>query len=223
MCLSVSCSPRSAFASIARGARASCRKAWGEPLFATTLYHISYICHIIWLYIYISFQVCNYIHISILHHIPYVVYTSVCVYIYVYIYILWSHPIYPICALVTHLILFLAGPSRATCPTSYSSWMQRHSVCRLENWGTMGGTKRILLAVHPQMLFTNHWSIAGGRSFCGTQVVQIIKLIVHEPLTVTDGTGDPFHDAGWPLPVLTMAFPLQFSWEEKIPAAFSCW
>ena len=108
---------------------------------------------------------CNHIHISILHHIPHVVYTSI--YIIIYIYIYFDHILYILFALVTHLILFLAGPSRATCPTSYSSWMQRHSVCRLENWGTMGGTKRILLAVHPQIMDAVHQPL----EYCGRSVL----------------------------------------------------
>lgn len=89
------------------------------------------------------------------------------VYICIYLFIYYDHILYILFALVTHLILFLAGPSRATCPTSYSSWMQRHSVCRLENWGTMGGTKRILLAVQPQIMDAVHQPL----EYCGRSVL----------------------------------------------------
>ena len=68
--------------------------------------------------------------------------------------------------------------------------------CTPPNYGCCSPTIGVLRAVGPSL---------------APKVVQTIRLIVHEPLTVTDGTGDPFHDAGWPLPVLTMTFPLQFS------------
>ena len=142
------------------------------------------------------------------------------VYICIYLFIYYDHILYILFALVTHLILFLAGPSRATCPTSYSSWMQRHSVCRLEKLGHYGWDKEDIVGCTTPNYGCCSPTIGVLRAVgpsLAPKVVQTIRLIVHEPLTVTDGTGDPFHDAGWPLPVLTMTFPLQFSWEEKIP------
>ena len=111
---------------------------------------------------------CNHIHISILHHIPHVVYTSIYIIIYIF-------------TLITSYISYLHWS-----PIWFSSWQAppgqrvRQVILRgcsdipFAGWKTGAlwvGQRGYCWLYTPKlwMLFTNHWSIADGRSFSGTQ------------------------------------------------------
>ena len=150
------------------------------------------------IYIYACFQVCNYIHISILHHIPHVVYTSIYIYIYLF-------------TMITSYISYLHWS-----PIWFSSWQAppgqrvRQVILRgcsdipFAGWKTGAlwvGQRGYCWLYTPKlwMLFTNHWSIAGGRSFSGTQGRSNNQ-------TDRSWATDSHWWHGWPFPWRRMAF-----------------